>query len=84
MAKAKETLTQRQDRKIAQANRVWECSQRCTAFSFNLGCYEHVNGVGIYKEHGTYCAFGWRKHDGSRASGCFNSIPAARKFAQGR
>jgi hypothetical protein len=72
------------DDKIAHANRVWARSRRCTAYAFAVGCYEHVNNVGIYREHGTYCAFGTRKSDGSRAGECFRQISDARKYARGR
>lgn len=69
------------DEKIAHANRVWARSRRCTQWAFAVGCYEHINGVGIYREHGTYCAFGTRK-DGSRAGDCFKQISKARKYAR--
>lgn len=73
-----------QSERIAQANRVWTRTRRCTAFAFALGCTERVNGVGVYREHGTYCAFGTRKNNGSRAEECFSTIAKARSYARGR
>jgi hypothetical protein len=72
----------RQVAKIAHSNIVWARTRRCTAHAFALGCTEQVNGVGVYKEHGTYCAFGTRKSDGSRAAQCFKTIAAVRKYAR--
>lgn len=71
-----------QSQKIAHANKVWARSRRCTVFAFALGCTERVNGVGVYREHGAYCAFGTRKSDGSRAEQCFKILGDARRYAR--
>ena len=70
--------------KIAHANKLWAKSRQCTSYAFAVGCKETVNGVGVYREHNTYCAFGWRKSDGSRAEECHRTIAAARMYAAGR
>jgi hypothetical protein len=77
-------MAQTQSQKIAHANKVWDRTRRCTAFSFALGCTERINGVGLYREHGTYCAFGTRRSDGTRSESCFKTVMEARRHARGR
>jgi hypothetical protein len=69
-------------RLIAEANRLWARKRLCTRYAFAVGCYEHVNGVGISRQHGAYCAFGRRTSDGSRAESCFPTIAQARQHAR--
>lgn len=82
MARTQKQNDARTARLIEQANRLWTQKRRCTRYAFAVGCYEHVNGVGVYREHGTYCAFGQRTSDGSRAESCFQFITQARRYAR--